>query len=69
MESVYDWAKFKTHLREISFSLTFDLLLMKMEFSDLIQFLATESPLKMMENAFNFTLNALDVLKIFKSWS
>ena len=29
-------------------------------------FLATESPLKMMKNAFNFTLNALFVLKIFK---
>ena len=29
------------------------------------QFLATESPLKMMENAFYFTLKALFVLKIF----
>ena len=34
------------------------------------QFLATESPLKMMKNAFYFTLKSLFVLKIFKflSW-
>ena len=34
-------------------------------------FLATESPLKMMKNAFYFTLKALFVFKIFKflSWS
>ena len=30
------------------------------------QFLAIESPLKMMENAFYFTAKALSVLKIFK---
>ena len=38
--------------------------------SGLIQFLATESPLKMMKNAFDFTVKALFVLKIFKflSW-
>ena len=30
------------------------------------QFLANESPLKMMKNAFYFTLKALLVLKIFK---
>ena len=34
--------------------------------SGLIQVLATESPLKMMKNAFYFTLKALFVLKIFK---
>ena len=34
--------------------------------SGLRQFLATESPLKMMKNAFNFNLKALFVLKIFK---
>ena len=34
--------------------------------SDLRQFLATESPLKMMRNAFYFTSKALFVLKIFK---
>ena len=33
--------------------------------SGLRQFLATESPLKMMKNAFYFTLKALFVLKIF----
>ena len=38
--------------------------------SGLRQFLATEIPLKMMENAFHFTLETLFVLKIFKilSW-
>ena len=34
--------------------------------SGLKQFLATESPLKMMKNAFYFTSKALFVLKIFK---
>ena len=34
--------------------------------SDLRTLLATESPLKMMKNAFYFTLKALFVLKIFK---
>ena len=34
--------------------------------SGLKQFLATESPLKMMKNAFYFTANALSILKIFK---
>ena len=34
--------------------------------SGLRQFLATESPLKMMKNGFYFTLKALFVLKIFK---
>ena len=38
--------------------------------SGLRQFLANESPLKMMKNAFYFTLKALFVLKLFKflSW-
>ena len=31
-----------------------------------IKFLATESPLKMMENALYFTLKAIFVLKLFK---
>ena len=34
--------------------------------SGLSQILANESPLKMMKNAFYFTLKALFVLKIFK---
>ena len=34
--------------------------------SGLRQFLATESPLKMIKNAFYLTLKALFVLKIFK---
>ena len=33
------------------------------------QFLATESPLKMMKNGFYFTLKALFVLKIFHCFS
>ena len=37
--------------------------------SGLRQFLAAESSLKMMENAFYFTSKALFVLKIFKSLS
>ena len=38
--------------------------------SELRQFLITQSPLKMVKNAFCFTLKALFVLKIFKflSW-
>ena len=36
--------------------------------SGLRQFLAADSPLKMMKNAFYFTSKALFVLKIFKSW-
>ena len=34
--------------------------------SGLKQFLASENPLKMMKNAFYFTLKALSVFKIFK---
>ena len=34
--------------------------------SDLELFLATENPLKMIKNAFNFNLKALLVIKIFK---
>ena len=34
--------------------------------SGLRQFFATESPLKMMKNAFYFTLKSLFVLKVFK---
>ena len=34
--------------------------------SDLRQFLTNEIPLKMMKNAFYFTLKALFILKIFK---
>ena len=37
--------------------------------SDQTQLLATESPLKMMENPFYFTLKALLVLSLFKFWS
>ena len=38
----------------------------KVALSSLKQFLATERPLKMMKNAFYFTLKALLVLKIFE---
>ena len=39
---------------------------LKCALSGLRQFLAAESPFKMMKNAFYFTLKALFVLKIFK---
>ena len=44
----------------------FDVALFKGALSGLRYFLATESPLRMMKNAFYFTPNALFVLKIFK---
>ena len=46
------------------------LLMVKGTLSGLRQFLVTESPLKMMKNAFYFILKAIFVLKIFKclSW-
>ena len=40
--------------------------LFKGAFSGLRQFFATENPLKLMKNAFNFTSEALFDLKIFK---
>ena len=43
--------------------------LFKGELSGLTQFLATESPLKLMRNAFYFTSKSLFILKIFKFWS
>ena len=45
---------------------TFNSNCIKGALSSLRQFLATDSPLKMMKNAFYFTLKALLVLKIFK---
>ena len=44
----------------------FVLKLFKGALSDLRLFLATKSPLKIMTNAFNFTLKALFVPEIFK---
>ena len=44
---------------------TYGLLCFKGELSGQRQFLAIESPLKMMKNAFYFTSKALFVLKIF----
>ena len=41
------------------------ILLLKDVLPGLRQFLATESPLKLMQNAFYFTLEALFVLKIY----
>ena len=41
-------------------------LIFKVALSGLRQFLATESPLKMMKNDFYFTSKAFFVLKIFK---
>ena len=45
-------------------SINFSLSIFKLQ--GLRQFLATESPLKMMKNTFYFTLKALFVLKIIK---
>ena len=44
-------------------------LILKGALSGLRQFLATESPLKMMKNVFYFTLKTLLVLKIFTFFS
>ena len=38
----------------------------KSAFSDLRQYLATENPLKLRKNAFNFILKAFFILNIFK---
>ena len=43
-----------------------DYKLLKGALSDLRQYLANKNPLKMMKNAFYFTLKSLFVLKIFK---
>ena len=55
---------------ELPLNLSHCCLTIKGALSGLRQFLATESPLKMMKNAFYFTSKALFVLKIFKflSW-
>ena len=50
----------------LSFSIYQTKRVIKGTLSGLIQFLAAESPLKMMKNAFYFTSKALSVLKIFK---
>ena len=48
------------------FSQTWKFFLFKDALSGLRPFLVTETPLKMMKNAFYFTLKALFVLKVFK---
>ena len=50
----------------LSFSIYQTKRVIKGTLSGLIQFLAAESHLKMMKNAFYFTSKALSVLKIFK---
>ena len=57
-------------LAHVSVTNTFTNIGIKGALSGLRQFLTTESPLKMMKNAFYFTSNALCVLKMFKflSW-
>ena len=44
---------------------SFDIIAILGTLSGLRQFLATESPLKIMKNAFYFTIKALLILKIF----
>ena len=56
-----DWTSREFQNQSIVFSRK-----IKATLSDLRQFLATESPLIMMKNAFYFTLKILFVLKIFK---
>ena len=56
----------KLTFRKIRESSPFFSHLIKGALSGLRQFLVTESPLKMMKNAFYFTSKALFVLKIFK---
>ena len=63
--------KYSLKLSSLSLKvLNLDWLHFKDALSGLRQFLATESPLKMMKNAFYFIIKALFVLKIFKflSW-
>ena len=54
------------HLRSKELWVRMPLLSLKGALSGLIQFLAIESPLKMVKNGFYFTSNGLFVLKIFK---
>ena len=56
-----DWNGLHDHLRHVLWEYIF-----KGTLIDLRQLLATESPLKMMKNAFHFILKALFALKIFK---
>ena len=57
----------KNFLWNLNLNIKFNILIcIKVVFSGLRYFLATESPLKIMRNAFYFTLKALFVLKIFK---
>ena len=53
--------EFKSYLK-----IFYDCVIVKGALSGLRQFLAIESPLKMMKNTFYFTSKALFVLKIFK---
>ena len=81
MQIVVKAAQFLNFVHLMLFKLTFrcntcqTLSFFKGALSDLRQFLATESPLKMMKNAFYFTLKAFFLLKKFKflsvltSWS
>ena len=59
MEKFFKWRNFSNLLHSICEEL-------KDTLSGPRQFLATGSPLKMMKNAFYFTLKALFILKIFK---
>ena len=58
---VYLWTSFKFGIKSHKIEHT-----LKGALSGLKQFLATESPLKMMKNAFHFTSKALFVLRIYE---
>ena len=53
-------------MKNISYFILKALFVLKGPFSDLRQFLAIESPLKMMKYTFYFTSKALSVLETFK---
>ena len=56
----------KTESQKVLEANSYTLNRVKGRLSSLKHFLATESPLKMIKNAFGFTLKALFVLKMFK---
>ena len=62
---IYIFTKYFVAISYVTFLMHFSI---KDRLACLRQFLATESPLKLMKNAFNFTLKAIFVLKIFKKF-
>ena len=63
---MYIHINFTDRKRDVNLCLRMSTIQLLCALSGLIQFLATESPLKMMKNTFYFTLKALFILEIFK---